>query len=368
MKITSIRVFQHDLPVADGPYVMSSGPVWALDTTLVAIGLENGVVGWGETCPLGPTYAPAHAKGTRAALELLAPALVGASVRSPRALQRRMDATLAGHAYAKAALEVGAYDALGQSLGLRVVDLLGGAVCEAVPAYFAISLGAPDDMAREAAERAQEGYQRLQLKVAGRPLEVDIEAAHRVQEAVGPGVRLVLDANRGLTPADAVTLSQALRDRALILEQPCNTLRELAQARPRLCHPLYMDESAVDLATMVSAAGKGLVEGFGLKLTRMGGLGPMAAARDLCRAAGLRHTCDDSWGGDIVAAACVQVAASVAPEQLDGVWIAQPHIEGHYDAENGIRAEEGRIKLPSGPGLGLSIDPEQFRPPVAAYD
>ena len=78
MKITSIRVFQHDLPVADGPYVMSSGPVWALDTTLVAIGLENGVVGWGETCPLGPTYAPAHAKGARAALKLLAPALVGA--------------------------------------------------------------------------------------------------------------------------------------------------------------------------------------------------------------------------------------------------------------------------------------------------
>ena len=367
MKITSIRVFQHDLPVADGPYVMSSGPVWALDTTLVAVGLENGVVGWGETCPLGPTYAPAHAKGARAALELLSPALIGASVRSPRALQRRMDATLAGHAYAKAALEVAAYDALGQSLGLRVVDLLGGAVCEAVPAYFAISVGAPDDMAREAAERAQEGYQRLQLKVGGRPLEVDIEAAHRVQEAVGPGVRLVLDANRGLTAADAVTLSQALRDRALILEQPCNTLRELAQARPRLCHPLYMDESAVDLATLVSAAGQGLVEGFGLKLTRMGGLGPMAAARDICRAAGLRHTCDDSWGGDIVAAACVQVAASVAPEQLDGVWIAQPHIEGHYDAENGIRAEEGRIKLPSGPGLGLSIDPEQFGPPVAAY-
>ena len=159
-------MFQHDLPVADGPYVMSRGE-WALDTTLVAVGLENGVVGWGETCPLGPTYAPAHAKGARAALELLAPALIGASVRSPRALQRRMDATLAGHAYAKAALEVAAYDALGQSLGLRVVDLLGGAVCEAVPAYFAISVGAPDDMAREAAERAQEGYPTT--TVGGRP-------------------------------------------------------------------------------------------------------------------------------------------------------------------------------------------------------
>ncbi|MEC8275968.1 MAG: enolase C-terminal domain-like protein, partial [Pseudomonadota bacterium] len=280
----------------------------------------------------------------------------------------RMDATLAGHAYAKAALEVGAYDALGQSLGLRVVDLLGGAVSNEVPAYFAISVGAPDDMAREAAERVQEGYQRLQLKVGGRPLEVDIEAAHRVQEAVGPGVRLVLDANRGLTAADTITLSQALRDLPLTLEQPCNTVRELAQVRSGLCHPLYMDESAVDLATIFSAAGQGLVEGFGIKLTRMGGLGPMAAARDICRAGGLRHTCDDSWGGDVVAAACVQVAASVAPEQLDGVWIAQPHIEGHYDPENGIRADAGRIRLPSGPGLGLRIDPAQFGPPVAVYD
>jgi len=368
VKITSIRVFQHDLPVADGPYVMSSGPVWALDTTLVAVTLSNGVVGWGETCPLGPTYAPAHAKGARAALELLAPALIGASVQSPRALQRVMDARLAGHAYAKAALEVGAYDALGQALGLRVVDLLGGAVSGDVPAYFAISVGTPEDMAREAAERAQEGYRRLQLKVGGRSLEVDIEAAHRVREAAGPGVRLVLDANRGLTAADTITLSQALEDLPLTLEQPCNTLRELAQVHPRLRHPLYMDESAVDLETVVSAAGQGWVEGFGLKLTRMGGLGPMMAARDICRAAGLRHTCDDSWGGDIVAAACVQIAASVAPEQLDGVWLAQPHIEGHYDPENGIRAEAGRIRLPSGPGLGLSIDPAQFGPPVAVYD
>ena len=45
----------------------------------------------------------------------------------------------------------------------------------------------------------------------------------------------------------------------------------------------------------------------------------------------LPHTCDDSFGGDIIAAACVHVAATVQPNLLDGVWIAAPYIKQHFD-------------------------------------
>ena len=86
--------------------------------------------------------------------------------RSEPAPCSAMDATLAGHAYAKAALER-CLRRFGQSLGLRVVDLLGGRSV-GVPAYFAISVGAPGYGAGP--ERAQEGHQRLQLKVGGRCL------------------------------------------------------------------------------------------------------------------------------------------------------------------------------------------------------
>ena len=347
---------------------MSSGPVWSLNSTLVSVELEGGVVGWGETCPLGATYAPAHAEGARAALNVLGPALIGSDAANLRAVQGRMDAALNGHAYAKAALDIAVHDALARTRGLPVFALLGGALTDCVPAYFAISVGPPEEMAREAAERAQEGYQRLQIKVGGRPIAEDIETVRRVWAALNPQVRLVLDANRALNPADAITLSQSLRDIPVAIEQPCDTLAQLAQMRPRLAHPLYMDESATDIATLVRASGPGLVDGFGLKLTRMGGLSGMQAARDICEAAGLRHTCDDSWGGDIIAAACVHMASTVQPALLDGVWLAQPHINGHYDAQRGVRAVDGRISVPNEPGLGVSIDPEQFGPSIATFN
>jgi 4-hydroxyproline betaine 2-epimerase len=79
------------------------------------------------------------------------------------------------------------------------------------------------------------------------------------------------------------------------------------------------------------------------------------------------HTCDDSWGGDIIAAACTHIGATVAPELLEGVWLAAPYIEGHYDPENGIRAEGGYIKRPQGPGLGVAPDASLFGAPVASF-
>lgn len=53
MKIKEIHVYSHDLPVKNGPYTMGGVEVYALDTTVVKIVADNGLVGWGETCPVG---------------------------------------------------------------------------------------------------------------------------------------------------------------------------------------------------------------------------------------------------------------------------------------------------------------------------
>ena len=60
MKIREIHICQHDLPVKNGPYTMANAEVWTLDSTLVKITADNGLVGWGETCPVGPTYAEGY--------------------------------------------------------------------------------------------------------------------------------------------------------------------------------------------------------------------------------------------------------------------------------------------------------------------
>lgn len=203
----------------------------------------------------------------------------------------------------------------------------------------------------------------------GARVEIDIETIRKVWEVLkGTGVRLAIDGNRSLATRDVLRISRECPDVPFILEQPCNSIAELRQVRPQLGHGLYMDENGVDLATTVDAIGGGLVDGFGMKVTRIGGLQPMRVFRDICAARTLPHTCDDAWGGDIIAAACTHVGATVEPVRLEGVWLAAPYIAGHYDAENGVEIEGGHIAVPRGPGLGVIPDESRFGAPVASFD
>ncbi|MBO9475406.1 mandelate racemase/muconate lactonizing enzyme family protein [Shimia sp. R10_1] len=365
--IKEIHIYQYDLPVKNGPYKMANASVWALDTTLIRVVTEDGTEGWGETCPVGPTYAEAHAGGARAALMYMAPDLIGAPLW-PNLLQRKMNNLLNGHNYAKAAVDIAAYDALGKRMGLRVAELLGGAVTEKVPSYFATGVGVPDDIAKLVASKRDEGYPRIQVKVGGRPVEIDIETIRKVWEQIkGSGMRFAVDGNRGWTTRDALRVSRECPDIPFIMEQPCNTIQDLQKIRPQVSHGIYMDENSLDLNTVISAAGTGLVDGFGMKVTRIGGLTNMRSFRDICEARNLPHTCDDAWGGDIIAAACTHIAATVRPDLCEGAWLAAPYIDGHYDPQNGIRIENGHIVLPTGPGLGITPDISLFGAPIASF-
>lgn len=367
MEIAEIHIHQHDLPVKNGPYRIASSSIRTLDSTLVKLVADNGLTGWGETCPVDPTYAEAHAEGARAALRQMAPGLIGTEVL-PLALHRRMDSLLNGHNYAKAAVDIACYDLLGKHLGISVSDLLGGAVTDRAPSYYATGIGEPNEVARIAAEKRDEGYPRLQVKVGGRPVEIDIETVRKVWEVIrGSGMRLSVDANRNWTTRDALRVSRECPDIPFIMERPCGTVEDLRKIRPQVGHGIYMDENGVSLATAVAAAGSGLVDGFGMKLTRIGGLQPMTTFRDVCAAMNLPHTCDDAWGGDIIAAACTHIGATVRPSLMEGAWLAAPYIEGHYDAENGIRIEGGHIVRPTGPGLGVVPDETLLGAPVASF-
>ena len=79
------------------------------------------------------------------------------------------------------------------------------------------------------------------------------------------------------------------------------------------------------------------------------------------------HTCDDSWGSDIIAAACAHIGATVQPRLLEGVWIAEGHMDVHYDSDNPVRVDAGHIRVPTGAGLGVVPDEGVFGVPVASF-
>ena len=367
MRITRIAVHRRALPVVGGVYAMGGNTVDSLDTTIVQVETDAAITGWGETCPVGPRYQPHHALGARAAIAEMAPALIGADPRRVLDASRRMDKALAGHEYAKAPLEVAMWDILAKATDLRLCDLLGGASADTVPAYAAIGIEPPEAAAQHARRLQDDGYQRIQLKVGGRDLSEDIAAIRAVREALAPEVRLMVDANRSWTTADAILASNACSDIPIALEQPCASYEEMASLRGRLHHPVILDEIIQTPADAMRAIVEGVADGFGLKVTRVGGISATQAIRDMCRARRVPHTCDDSWGGDIVAATCVHLAATVEPALLAGVWIAAPYIAEHLDPVNPITASAGQIRVPTGPGLGVEPDYHSWPDPAASY-
>lgn len=63
----------------------------------------------------------------------------------------------------------------------------------------------------------------------------------------------------------------------------------------------------------------------------------------------------------------MHVGATVAPRLFEGAWIAAPYIAEHYDAANGPRIEQGRIKIPQGPGLGITPNPTRIGAAVQSF-
>ena len=84
-----------------------------LPSTLVRVTSDAGLTGWGEVCPLGTTYLPAHAGSACGARTYCACAYWSGSYKFA-AINDTMDATLLGYAYAKSPIE-GFWDLSGKA-------------------------------------------------------------------------------------------------------------------------------------------------------------------------------------------------------------------------------------------------------------
>src|ERR1700730_1378962 len=140
MKIARIAAYRVGLPLVEGSYRWSGGKsVSVFDSTIVRVETDDGVVGHGEVCPLGPFYLPAYAEGVRAGIAELGPHLIGEDPTQLGRLNRLMDAALKGHPYVKSGIDIACWDILGQVAGLPVCVLMGGRFGESVRLYRAIS-------------------------------------------------------------------------------------------------------------------------------------------------------------------------------------------------------------------------------------
>jgi L-alanine-DL-glutamate epimerase-like enolase superfamily enzyme len=355
-RIERIDVFGYDLTYVHGDYVMSNGRVVnRLASTVVRVATRDGTTGFGEVCPLGTTYLPAHAEGARAGLREVAPSVIGGDVANLADVHRRMDTALLGHAYAKSAIDVACWDALGRITGQPVAALLGGILQAELPLYVAIPLGPAADMAAFARRERAAGIHRFQLKLGAAPAE-DAERVAAVVAETGPGDEITGDANGAWRRQDAILFANLVRDVPRFrLEQPCPTLEECVAVRRLTTLPMVLDEVITDLGTLIHAVNLEAMDQVNLKVSRVGGLLPARRMRDTAVELGIRLMIEDTWGGDIVSATTAALGAGTPKDALFAVsymndWTNE-HVAGYRP-----RSRNGRGPVPLGPGLGIEVD------------
>jgi L-alanine-DL-glutamate epimerase-like enolase superfamily enzyme len=197
--IVSVKTRALRVPVREATS-FSTRTVYQRDYLLVELAAADGVSGHGYT------YV-----GTTGGLwlkqaidELIAPHLLG---RNPLAFEQNWRALygqllLLGRRGALlraiSAVDIAAWDLMGQAAGLPLFRLLGGTKA-AIPAYasggYYRAGNAAENVAQEIERYRQLGFSDFKIKVGGAPLKVDVARVATARDVIGPTGRLALDAN-----------------------------------------------------------------------------------------------------------------------------------------------------------------------------
>lgn len=368
MKITRITVWALDLPLTR-PYWLSGGRLKfeRLDSTFVRIDTDGGISGWGEGCPWGTTYLPAHGPGIRAGIETLAPALLGRDPRSLRALNDAMDVQLPGHPYVKSAIDMACWDILGQAAGMPLWQLLGGTEAVPVAVNSSISTGTPDQMIALIRSASQKGYRTHSAKLGGHDVAADIARIEAISAALPATETVTYDINRAWTPGVAVQVLNAVAARDWV-EQPCETLDQCARVAGRVSNPIMLDECLHTFQDHLEAWRCGACEGVKVKPNRVGGLTRALQIRDFGVAVGWQMHIEDVGGSALADTAAIHLASATPNAYRLASWLCHDHLSVDPVPGQGARNVDGFATPPSAPGLGVVPETGRLGTPVAIHE
>jgi muconate cycloisomerase len=278
-----------------------------------------------------------------------------------------MRGALAGHPFTKAALEMALWDILGKSAGMPLYRLLGGAVREFVPTKWSISGVEPDRAAGIARWAMEQGFTTMKVKVGIDP-EQDVARVRAVREAVGPSIRLGVDANGAWPPALAVRMIARLTDFGIYFaEQPAPTgdPASLADVRRKASVPILADESVYSPQDALALVRAGAADAISLYVGKSAGIGPSRQIAAIAESALWGCTIGSNLELGVGTAAMIHLAVATAgltPEEYPCDIIGPLYYTDEVLAEP-LPLTGGRALPIDRPGLGVELDMEK----VARY-
>jgi L-alanine-DL-glutamate epimerase-like enolase superfamily enzyme len=325
---------------------------------LVRVSTEDGVAGHGEISATPLWSGEDDATATHCVRNLLRPVLVGQPLESVAALGARMDRVLAGNPFTKAGVNMALWDALGRSVGLPVVRLLGGPFRDRVPIKMSLS-GDGDVLAGSLTAARERGVAAYKVKV-GIDLRRDLERFALARELVGDDAFLGADANGGWTRTDAARALPRLAEHgAAFAEQPlpADDVEGLARLRGRGL-PIVADESVFSLGDVARVVRADAADVVSVYVGKSGGLERALLAARTLAVFGVDALLGSN--GEMGLGAAAQLHVACACERLSSF---PSDIIGqlYYDEDTlrePVRIDGRHAHLPGGPGLGVEPSAE----------
>lgn len=330
---------------------------------IVELRTEGGACGVGEASPL-PQRAEGTAADVAALLREVGPSLLGADTDALPALLQATPAR-PGRQAARCAIDVAQLDLESQAGGLSIAAYLarlhGGRAASAVPVNATIGARAPEAV-RAAATRARAaGYPAAKLKVG---LEETVGSERlrvaAAREALGPALRLRIDANGAWTLPQALATLRVLEAYDLEwVEQPVLDLAGLVTVRRETGLRVAADESVGDAASARAVLEAGGADVLVLKPISLGGLRPAMEIVRLAHEAGAAAVITTTIDSGIATAAALHLAATLpAPAPACGLATASLLAADLLRVAPPI--DNGEMPVPEAAGIGVELDREQL--------
>ena len=306
-----------------------------------------GVEGYGEgVMDTLPAYREESIVG---ALHLLREALVPALLRDgcddPMTLCDSW-ARWRGNPMAKSALELAAWDCHARQLGRPLRALLGGERTE-IPVGASLGMNTIPETLESVGRHVAQGYKRIKLKIEP-GWDTDLLAAVR---ADFPAIELTVDANSAYTLGDLDVLRKIDQFGLHYIEQPLHwdDLTDHATLAPQLQTPLCLDETLTSPARTKAALDLGACAVVNVKVGRVGGLAATKRIHDLC------VWCVGMLETGIGRAHNIHVA-TMPGFVYPGDTASASRTYARDITEQALEATDGIMPVPSGPGIGVTLD------------
>jgi L-alanine-DL-glutamate epimerase-like enolase superfamily enzyme len=357
-KIIKVEVGRCDWPLV-GDFKFFAGG--ARPSVLVRLTDDDGRQGWGQSVPVATwTYETVESVESTLA-GYLAPAVLGADPADLDDVHRRMERAIRpsfsiGQPLAKAAIDLACYDLWGRRAGRSVAELLGGARTREVQLSWTVQSPTLAGAERLLAEGRTLGYSSFNVKI-GPPQapQYDRDLVGLVRDFAPDGFHWA-DANTGYDLETALVMAPVLAGagfRALESPLPPNRIRDYQRLRKQGALPILMDEGIVSPVETAEFIALGMMDGIAMKVARCGGLWHASRIAAQLAESGLALFASGLTDPEWSLAASLHLFASAGlerPAALNG----PQYLAGRGTADPELRAVRDRVRVPTGPGLGVA--------------